>query len=303
MIFIDNMRLDSKIIVALLFFTCQVFGQSGEPDTIIFSEYDITSDSLYTANDSISELISHPADNLYQNNWNPVNITYSYVPLQARKDTLMVSLLSPTSNFVPPVTGKVISGFGTARRPGHTGTDIKLNPGDTVRCAFDGQIRLAKRFSGYGNMVLVRHTNGMETIYAHLSKICVKGNQYLKAGDLIGLGGRTGRATTDHLHFETRMLGEAFNPEKLIEFETGKLLCDTFYYHAARIEHQLADFVNNAKPLFIASGETIHYSIRRGDTLSSIARMFGTSIKNICTLNNITPQKILQIGAKLIIQP
>lgn len=297
------MKLHSTIIVALLFFTSQVFGQSGEPDTIIFSEYDLTSDSLNAANDSINELISHPSDILYQNSWSPVNITYSNVQLKARKDTLMVALQSPTSKFSSPISGKVISGFATARRPGHTGTDIKLNAGDTVRCAFDGQVRLAKRFSGYGNLVLVRHTNGLETIYAHLSKTCVKGNQYLKAGDLVGLGGRTGRATTDHLHFETRMLGVAFNPEKIIEFETGKLLCDTFYYHDARIERQLADFGKNTKPTYIASGETIHYSIRSGDTLSFIARKFGTSIKNICTLNNITPQKILQIGTLLIIKP
>ena len=297
------MKTLTTIIVALLFSASQISGQSVEPDTIVSSEYDLTNDSLYAVNDSIKEFISHPADSLYQNNWSPLNITYSYAPLRARKDTLMVSLVYPSENFVPPVTGKVISAFGTTRRPGHTGTDIKLNSGDTVRCTFDGQVRLSKRFSGYGNTVLVRHSNGMETIYAHLSKICVKGNQYLKAGELIGLGGRTGRATTDHLHFETRMLGEAFNPEKLIEFETGKLLCDTFYYHDARIEKQLADFRKNSKPLFIASGETVQYAIKSGDTLTSIARAFGTSIKNICALNNITPQKILKIGTLLTIQP
>lgn len=279
-------------------------GQSAEPDTIVASELDVKTDSLTANTDSIQKFLSHPADSLYLNIWSPVNITYSSAKLPARKDTLQVVLQSPVeSHFVPPIRGKVISGFGTARRPGHTGTDVKLNAGDTVRCAFDGQVRMAKRFSGYGNLVLVRHSSGLETVYAHLSKICVKQNQYLKAGDLIGLGGRTGRATTDHLHFETRMLGEAFNPEKLICFEEGKLICDSFYYHAGHIAQQIDDLRKNNKPVYLASGETIHYSIRRGDTLSSIARRYGTSIKNICSLNGISPQKILQIGTKLIIQP
>ncbi len=279
-------------------------GQSVEPDTIIISKDDIpakqTNDEV---NDSIQQYMSHPASCLYQNIWSPVNITYSSVNLKARKDPLMVVLQPPAGNsFVPPVRGKVISGFRTSRRPRHTGTDIKLKAGDTVRCAFDGQVRLAKRFRGYGLLVLVRHNNGLETVYAHLSKICVRENQYLKAGELLGLGGRTGRATTDHLHFETRMLGEAFNPEKLIDIGNGKLLCDTFYFHGTRVERQLADFRNNNNPLLVASEGTVYYYIKKGDTLTSIAREFGTTIKNICMLNNISPQKILQIGTKLIIR-
>lgn len=277
-------------------------GQSGEPDTIM-SDSSMTADSLQSKLDSVAENIFHPADSFYQNTWSAVNITYSSVKLPARKDTLKIVLKpSAANNFVIPIKGKVISGFGTARRPGHTGTDIKLNPGDSVRCAFDGQVRLAKRFSGYGNLVLVRHDNGMETIYAHLSMMSVKENQWLKAGNLIGLGGRTGRATTDHLHFETRLLGEPFNPEKLIDFTEGKLFCDTFYFHGSRAELQLAD-LRTKKPVYaITEGETLSYLIRKGDTLSSIARMFGTTVRHICSLNNISPQKILQIGAKLIIQ-
>ena len=292
------------LLFVLLIITSHLKGQTVEPDTIIISEYNTATDSITAGNDSIQQYISHPADHLYQNAWSPVNITYSSVNLKARKDTIMVALQASEENkFVSPVRGKIISGFRTSRRPAHTGTDIKLNAGDTVRCVFDGQVRLAKRFSGYGFLVLVRHDSGLETIYAHLSKICVRENQYLKAGDLLGLGGRTGRATTDHLHFETRMLGEAFNPEKLIDFNEGKLICDTFYFHNARIEQQLADFRNSNNPILIASEEAVYYFIKSGDTLTSIARMFGTTIKNICVLNNISPQKILKIGTKLMIQP
>ena len=297
------MKLQFRLLILFLIISVQLMAQSDEPDTIIFDN-SLTADSLGSILDSVAVGLFHPADSLYKSSWSHVNITYSSVKLPAQKDTLRIVLKpSPESGFVSPIKGKVISGFGTARRPGHTGADVKLNSGDTVRCAFDGQVRLAKRFSGYGNLVLVRHNNGVETIYAHLSKICIKENQWLKAGDLIGLGGRTGRATTDHLHFETRLLGKAFNPEKLIDFGTGQLLCDTFYFQGSRAALQLADLRKNNKPVYAAdSGEKITYSIRRGDTLSSIARTFGTTIKNICMLNNITTQKILKIGTKLVIQ-
>ncbi len=294
------MKLHLCIIAFVLLTTLQLAGQPGEPDTII-SEFPTAVDSLHIE----TEDRFHPADSLYGLVWNRTNITYTSAKLPAKKDTLMITLRTENGNkFTPPITGKVISGFGTARRPGHTGTDIKLNPGDTVRCAFDGKVRLAKRFSGYGNLALVRHNNGLETIYAHLSKLDIKEDQWVKVGDVIGLGGRTGRATTDHLHFEVRLLGIPINPEKLIDFSDGKLRCDTFYFHGSRMEYQLADFQKNKKqaPILLADGETITYSIQRGDTLSSIARKFGTTVKNICALNNISPQKILQIGTPLIIQ-
>lgn len=297
------MKLHFHLIILFFLITGQLSGQTGEPDTIIIDNT-AASDSLESNLDSIAENIFHPCDSLYQSTWSRVNITYSSVKLPARKDTLQIVLRPlPETGFVSPIKGKVISGFGTARRPGHTGADIKLNSGDTVRCAFDGQVRLAKRFSGYGNLVLVRHNNGMETIYAHLLQMNVKENQWLKSGDLIGLGGRTGRATTNHLHFETRLLGQPFNPEKLINFETGQLLCDSFYFHGSRVATQLADLRKNKKTEYaIVDGETVSYSIRRGDTLTSIARKFGTTVKNICLLNNISSQKILKIGAKLIVQ-
>jgi len=306
------MRSYLKIIIAFLFFSNQLTGQTAKPDTTLISDYGSQADSVITQNDSIYQEVyqyaSHPSDDLYQNTWSPVNITYTSANLNAKRDTLHIVLQSASDDpFVSPIKGKIISGFRTSRRPGHTGVDVKLNEGDTVRCAFDGQVRLAKRFSGYGLLVLVRHNNGLETIYAHLSKICIKPDQYVKAGEVIGLGGHSGRATTDHLHFETRILGEPVSPEKIIDFGEGRLLCDSFYSHGSRIGQQLADLKKVApKTNYLAAVSddetTIHYSIRRGDTLTSIARMFGTTIKELCAWNNISPHKILQIGTRLIIQ-
>lgn len=127
-----------------------------------------------------------------------------------------------------PLPGaKVISGYGTHHRRSHSGVDIKTCAKDTIRCAFDGVVRLSKAYGGYGNVVVVRHGNGLETIYSHNFTNFVKVGDQLKAGQPIGLTGRTGRATTEHLHFETRVNGQHFNPNLIFDMKAGKLLNGT----------------------------------------------------------------------------
>lgn len=124
-----------------------------------------------------------------------------------------------------PLPGaKIISPYGLAR--GHSGADIKTRANDTIRCAFDGVVRMAKPYSAYGNVVVVRHSGGLETIYSHNSKNFVKSGDAVKAGQPIGLTGRTGRATTEHLHFETRINGQHFNPNIIFDLEKGILRKD-----------------------------------------------------------------------------
>lgn len=121
-----------------------------------------------------------------------------------------------------PLPGaKVISAYGS--RGGHSGADIKTCAKDTIRCAFDGVVRMSKSYSAYGNVVVVRHANGLETIYSHNLKNFVKSGDVLKAGQPIGLTGRTGRATTEHLHFETRINGQHFNPNIIFNLKDGTL--------------------------------------------------------------------------------
>lgn len=110
--------------------------------------------------------------------------------------------------------GKVISAYGARR--GHSGTDIKTKANDTIRCAFDGIVRMAKTYAAYGNVVVVRHDNGLESIYSHNSRNLVKSGDIVKAGDAVGLTGRTGRATTEHLHLEFRIDGQHFNPNLIL---------------------------------------------------------------------------------------
>ena len=121
----------------------------------------------------------------------------------------------------PLAGGKVISPYGTRR--GHSGTDIKTKANDTIRCAFDGVVRMAKPYAAYGNVVVVRHPNGLESIYSHNSRNLVKSGDLVKAGDAVGLTGRTGRATTEHLHLEFRVDGQHFNPNIIFDMKDRTL--------------------------------------------------------------------------------
>jgi len=176
--------------------------------------------------DETSALI--PAASLYQNHWNNSDVRLNNEKMFDKNTTYILPLVTNgESSFVFPYKGKVISAFGYRGRRIHSGTDIKLNLNDEVVSAFDGVVRMAKRYSGYGNIVVIRHPNGLETCYSHLNKIKVKVNQEVKAGEVIGLGGRTGRATTTHLHFETRFLGDAFDSSKLLDYDNFTLKSDT----------------------------------------------------------------------------
>ena len=140
--------------------------------------------------------------------------------LFAESDRMYIDLMRlQKGDYSFPLPGaKVISPFG-GRRKGHTGIDLKTFAGDTIRAAFDGIVRMAKEYSAYGNVIVVRHFNGLETVYSHNSKHLIKQGIRVKAGQPIALVGRTGRATTDHLHFEARIGGRAFNPELLFDMD------------------------------------------------------------------------------------
>ena len=241
---------------------------------------------------------------LYKNAWNSTQIKYPINTLPDKNDTVEISLNLPNDRgFILPVKGEILSKFGRRGRRMHTGTDIRLNSGDTVRCAFDGRVRLAKKFNGYGNLVLVRHNNGLETIYAHLKAIKVNVNDTIKAGDLIGLGGRTGRATCNHLHFETRLFGEPFDSNKYIDFASGSLKSDKIYYKNKQFVIDLADLKNKPAPevthTLASTGSGTKHVIRKGDNLWTIAKRYNTTVKKLCAVNNITAQKTLKIGSVL----
>ncbi|PKR79994.1 metalloendopeptidase [Brumimicrobium salinarum] len=209
-------------------------------------------------------------------------------------DTLWTCLTdSVYSDFVMPFDGKVTSRYGYRRGRYHNGIDIDLQTGDTVVAAFDGKVRYSKyNKSGFGNLIVIRHYNGLETFYAHLSELLVVPNQWVKAGDPIGLGGNTGRSYGAHLHFETRFYDAPINPEEVIDFKNKRIVDENLFIHKGL-------FYPGAAPSFSAAKTEAYYRIRKGDTLGHIARRNKTTISQICRLNNISSNTILRLGRTL----
>lgn len=140
-----------------------------------------------------------------------------YDPFSEGNDSFSVDLDAAAAGFTYPINGKFSSGYGRRGRGTHSGVDLVAPAKTPIYAAFDGTVRLAKPYSGYGNVIVLRHTNGLETVYAHNSKNLVAVGQSVRSGEQIAQCGRTGRATTDHLHFEVRIKGQTINPTLLID--------------------------------------------------------------------------------------
>ena len=201
--------------------------------------------------------------------------------------------ISQLGKFCFPIKGKLISHFGQRGKQWHTGSDIKLEKGDSVRSGFKGIVTKASRYYGYGLLVVVNHGSGFETYYAHLSKCLVNEGDSVNAGDIVGLGGKTGRATTTHLHFEIRYNSKPYNPEQLFDFESQKILTETFYQTSTIIKPSIEITTTNTDSI-----EKIHI-IKKGDTLYSLAKKYGTNVEKLQAENNLKPDKKLKIGNKL----
>jgi murein DD-endopeptidase MepM/ murein hydrolase activator NlpD len=205
----------------------------------------------------------------------------------SKRDSIKDTLLSLVSNIRPfhlPIIGRIYRGFSYT----HKGMDLSLKKGDTVRAAFDGVVRYAKyNRGGFGNLVILRHYNGLETYYAHLSKLKVMVNQIVKANEVIGLGGSTGRSRSPHLHFEVRYKDVPLDPQRMIDFDNNKLISGIFPI---------------TKSVFYPSdydGKAVYYKIRSGDTLARIAKKCHTSVKEICAINKLKLNSILRVGRSI----
>jgi len=239
--------------------------------------------AIWDINDSLSYI---PAYDTYCS-WNSKRVhPYSY-NLTNMKDTVVLPLAFDTCSFVAPFIGRKTSDFGYRRYRHHYGVDIKVYTGDPIQCAFEGVVRVAHYDGDYGKVVVVRHTNGLETLYAHLSDLKVKEGDWLEAGDLVGLGGNTGRSTGSHLHFEARYMGEPIDPNDIIDWNTGTLLSDNLLLNESHFAYLKE--IRKRK----------YYTIRRGDTLSGIARRYGTTVSTLCKLNGIRSSSTLRVGKTL----
>ncbi len=225
----------------------------------------------------------YPA-NQYYHSWNTKSI-HAYPVNLSRPDTsYLLVLRQPHSIFCVPVNGKITSNFGYRNSRHHNGIDIDLKTGTPVMAAFEGMVRIAERHGCYGNIVVVRHPNGLETFYAHLSKIKVRTGQTIRAGQVLGIGGSTGRSTGSHLHFETRFKGIPINPYSLISFTQNKLPTDSVYLK--RTGHNY----------FVYTKSNGFHIVKKGESLSFIIKKYHLETHRICELNGISKNTMLRAG-------
>ncbi len=247
-------------------------------------------------NERLHHEVNSDSTMMYKSYWkNDVTITYNENEVTAMKDTIWMCVLdSLHENYVIPVNGIVTSHFGIRHGRNHNGTDIDLETGDTVYAAFDGKIRYSKyHHNGFGNLVIVRHYNGLETYYAHLSKLLVAPNQIVKAGEPIGLGGNTGHSYGSHLHFEVRFYDHPIDPELIFDFKGKEIKDPNLLVHSGVFTHSRSS--SHGVSTGGSSGKKYH-RIRSGDTLSHIARKYHTSVSRLCKLNKMRATDTLRIG-------
>ncbi len=239
----------------------------------------------YLQNEPVMASQEDDTTGLFSNSWINDQI-FAYLGAAKRDLVKDTTLLLTCSNrkFTLPVFGHLYRGFMYT----HKGLDIHLAKGDTVKAAFDGVVRYAKyNRGGFGNLVIIRHYNGLETYYAHLSKIKVLVNQVIKSGELLGYGGSTGRSRSPHLHFEVRYKDVPVDPLRLIDLDNQKLISNTLPV---------------TRSVFYPSGfneSAVYHRIKSGDTVGRIAKKYRTSVKEICAINKIKPNTKLRVGRSL----
>lgn len=265
-------------------------------------------DTIMLRNITIKEEAESPASELYANWDNKYAHRATELPEHFNIDL---------RHFCMPTTSRVItSNFGSRWGRQHKGLDIKVYIGDTIRAAFSGKVRIVRyEGGGYGKYIVIRHNNGLETIYGHLSKQLVSENEEVRAGDVIGLGGNTGRSTGSHLHFETRLCGVALNPALMFDFRNQDVTGDFYDFRRDSYERESAD-ANAARGKIgnggytreqvnggevgrynaNAGGEKLYHKVKYGETLNSIAEKRGVTVDQICRLNGYKKDKKLTPG-------
>lgn len=257
--------------------------------------------------DIILQEESEPELDIYKEGWESDRVNpYKNAIVPDRK-------VINVKDFAMPTPGYITSPYGYRPRfrRMHKGVDLKVQIGDTIRAAFDGKIRLTKyERRGYGYYVIVRHENGLETVYGHLSKFLVKPNDYVKAGDPIALGGNTGRSTGPHLHFETRFMGYAINPTAIFDFDNQTTHTDTYTFDKSTFERgrnynpykgreRYYASTKNKKGSKATTGGKVSHKVRKGESLSKIAKRYGVSVNQLCRLNGISRSTKLKVGKVL----
>jgi len=267
-------------------------------------------DTIMLRNITMREELESPSADLYANWDNKYAHRATELP-----ETYKIDL----RHFTMPTTSRVItSNFGSRWGRQHKGLDIKVYIGDTIRAAFSGKVRIVRyEAGGYGKYIVIRHNNGLETIYGHLSKQLVEENQEVRSGEVIGLGGNTGRSTGSHLHFETRLCGVALNPALMFDFRAQDVTGDYYAFNKETYDNESTnatrlrgkqdsstyastdssdDYATNKRTTSGLTDQVSYHKVKKGETLERIAKKRGVTIEKICKLNHITKTMRLRPG-------
>lgn len=280
----------TKLLFAFLLalFTMNGVAQDKPIENVLVCKGMIMPDSLPVHNILLNEAYIVPAMEMYPD-WENTRVHYT----AELPDSFRIDL----TGFVMPTESRKITdifGYRPRRRRMHNGLDIKVQTGDTIYAAFDGKVRITSyQRRGYGHYVVIRHNNGIETLYAHLSKKLVTEDQNVKAGDPIGLGGNTGRSTGSHLHFETILLGKCIDPALLFDFKNQTTTGSSYVYRKPG-----SKYIENGKVKY-AGPEPKYHKVKKGDTIERIARKHGVSQRTIMKLNGLNSRSILHPGQNL----
>jgi len=256
--------------------------------------YDIEFENIVTVSEELSIDCVWVTLTKYYAVWNSKQINPYRYDISEFTETVPVQLYDSSKNqhwSMPLAEARLTSSFGFRRYRWHHGVDLDLDTGDPVYASFDGIVRMS-RYSrgGYGNFVVLRHYNGLETLYGHLSKAHVKVGQFVKAGEEIGKGGSTGRSTGPHLHYEVRYRGYAFDPKEIYDFQNQSIRTDIFKLKPAHFQH------------LQTQRQTVWHTVQHGESLAKIAIKYSTTVYNICKLNRISSRTTLIAGKKLRIK-
>lgn len=267
-------------------------------------------DTIMLRNITMREELESPSVDLYANWDNKYAHRATELP-----ETYKIDL----RHFTMPTTSRVItSNFGSRWGRQHKGLDIKVYIGDTIRAAFSGKVRIVRyEAGGYGKYIVIRHNNGLETIYGHLSKQLVEENQEVRSGEVIGLGGNTGRSTGSHLHFETRLCGVALNPALMFDFRAQDVTGDYYAFNKETYDNESTnatrlrgkqdsstyastnssdDYATNKRTTSGLTDQISYHKVKKGETLERIAKKRGVTVEQICKLNHITKTMRLRPG-------
>lgn len=295
---------------------------AAQKDTAVVSVLQDMDDMELGDKDFIQETYQIPGYSLYDQYWDTEHICSRHLAIPFGGNPLRIILVQSNNNpFFYPCIGNntVVAAYGmTKGGQFHTGVDLAVKEGSPVKCCFDGVVRMARIYGDYGRVVVVRHYNGLETVYANLGKIMVKPGQILQAGDIIGASGRAQKTGAEQLHFETRFMNESFNPAMFIDFDYMEFIDNTLILNEADLAVEKEAEVKSATELQSdkasngqsegnpqqpqAEGQAEYHIVKAGETMYRISVQHKIPLAKLLQMNNMKETDVIDIGQKIRIK-